>query len=215
MQQPDCLQVVVTDRFEIEADKVDLFFQVSGSSWVSGRAALTQAREVSKLVADLITGGVEERDIHLLNVRAEVSSGMLGKSSTARYSLKARCRNLDDLDGLLGATTAPKNVTLESLRWGYPHDEEAELVRLEAGLARALTRARRMASALGAELAGVHSVIEATVDSEQPELQLSFDYSGTKRARFNADLGVEVRHCKELIHSVTVLFLIKTTESAP
>lgn len=215
MQQPDCLQVVVTDRFEIEADKVDLFFRVSGSSWVSGRAALTQAREVSKLVADLITAGVEERDIDLLNVRAEVSSGMLGKSSSARYSLRARCRNLDDLDGLLGATTAPKNVTLESLRWGYPQQEEAELVRLEASLARALTRARRMASALGVELAGVHSVTEATVDSEQPQVQLSFDYSSTKRARFNADLGVEVRHCKELIHTVTVLFRVKSTGSAP
>lgn len=207
--------MVVTDRFEVEADKVDLFFQVSGSSWVSGRAALTQAREVSKLVADLITGGVEERDIDLLNVRAEVSSGMLGKSSTARYSLKARCRNLDDLDGLLGATTAPKNVTLESLRWGYPHDEEAELVRLEAALVRALKRAQRMAAALGVELDGVHSVTEATLDSEQPQVQLSFDDSDTKRARFNADLGVEVRHCKELTHTVTVLFRVKTTGSAP
>jgi len=215
MQQPDCLQVAVTDRFEIEADKVDLFFQVSGSSWVSGRAALTQAREVSKLVADLITAGVEERDIDLLNVRAEVSSGMLGKSSTARYSLKARCRNLDDLDVLLGVTTAPKNVTLESLRWGYPQDEEAELVRLETGLARALKRAGRMAAALGVELDGVHSVTEATLDSEQPQVQLSFDYSGTSRARFNADLGVEVRHCKELTHTVTVLFRVKSIENAP
>ncbi len=206
---PDTLQVVITDVIELEADKVDLFFIVSGASWVSGKAALTQAREVSKLVADLITAGVREEDIELLNVRAEVSSGMLGKSSSARYSLKARCREVDSLDSLLGAVTASKNVTLESLRWGYPHNEELDLLRVESALARALTRARRMAAALERELDGVHSVSETRTDNEQAQVNLSFDYSSLKRRSYNAELGVEVRHCKELIQTVTVLFKVK------
>lgn len=206
--QPDTLQVVITDLIQLEADKVDLFFQVSGASWVSGQAALTQAREVSKLVADLITAGVAEEDIELLNVRAEVSSGMLGKSSSARYSLKARCHQIERLDELLAVATGPKNVTLESLRWGYPREEEAELLRTEAALARALKRARRMAQALEVDLDGVHSVTESIVDTEQAQVQLHFDYSSVKRRQYNADLGVEVRHCKEVSHTVTVLFRV-------
>lgn len=206
--QTDTLQVVITDLIQLEADKVDLFFQVSGASWVSGQAALTQAREVSKLVADLITAGVAESDIELLNVRAEVSSGMLGKSSSARYSLKARCRHVEKLDELLAIATGPKNVTLESLRWGYPRDEEADLLRTEAALSRALKRARRMAAALEVELDGVHSVTESIVDTDQGQVQLRFDYSSMKRRQYNADLGVEVRHCKEISHSLTVHFRV-------
>lgn len=206
--QPDTLQVVITNLIQLEADKVDLFFQVSGASWVSGQAALTQAREVSKLVADLITAGVAEKDIELLNVRAEVSSGMLGKSSSARYSLKARCYQIEKLDELLAVATGPKNVTLESLRWGYPRDEEAELVRTEEALTRALKRARRMATALEVELAGVHSVTESVTDTDQGQVQLHFDYSSVKRRQYNADLGVEVRHCKEVSHTLNVLFRI-------
>ncbi len=206
--QPDTLQVVITNLIQLEADKVDLFFQVSGASWVSGQAALTQAREVSKLVADLITAGVAEKDIELLNVRAEVSSGMLGKSSSARYSLKARCYQIEKLDELLAVATGPKNVTLESLRWGYPRDEEAELVRTEEALTRALKRARRMATALEVELAGVHSVTESIADTDQGQMQLHFDYSSVKRRQYNADLGVEVRHCKEVSHTLNVLFRI-------
>lgn len=207
--QPDTLQVVITDRLSLEADKVDLFFQVSGSSWVSGRAALTQAREVSKLVADLITAGVAESDIELLNVRAEISSGVLGKSSSARYSLKARCWQVDKLDELLAVATSPKHVTLETLRWGYPRDEEGELLRTEAALVRALKRARRMAAALEVELAGVHSVVESMTDNEQAQVQVNLDYSVSSRARYSADLGVEVRHCKEVQHTWTVHFRVK------
>lgn len=203
--QPDTLQIVVVDTVELEADKADLFFLVTGSSWVSGKAALTQAREVSKLVADLITAGVAEADIELLNVRAEVSSGMLGKSSSARYSLKARCREVDRLDALLGAVTASKNVVLESLRWGYPRNEEADLLRAESALA----RARRMAGALEQELAGVHSVTETVADSEQGQVTLDLDYSSVRRRSYNVDLGVEVRHLKEVTHTFTVLFKLK------
>ncbi|MFN8606049.1 MAG: SIMPL domain-containing protein [Vulcanimicrobiota bacterium] len=216
--QPDTLQVVVVDTVELEADKVDLYFQVQGSSWVSGRAALTQAREVSKLVADLITAGVAESDIELLNVRAEVSSGMLGKSSSARYSLKARCHQVDALDALLGAATASKNVVLESLRWGYPRNEEADLQRAESALSRALARAGRMARALEQELDGVHSVLESISDSEQTPVQLNYDYSSVKRRSYSADLGVEVRHFKEVLHTFTVLFKLKSAsikESGP
>ncbi|MBX3169106.1 MAG: SIMPL domain-containing protein [Candidatus Eremiobacteraeota bacterium] len=213
--QPDTLQVVITDLIQLEADKVDLFFQVSGASWVNGRAALTQAREVSKLVADLITAGVAEKDIELLNVRAEVSSGMLGKSSSAHYSLKARCHQVEKLDELLAVATAPKQVVLESLRWGYPHDEEADLQRTEAGLARALNRGRRMAAALELKLTGVHSVTETLVDNEQGQVRLQLDYSSLSRSRYQADLGVEVRHCKEVIHTLTVLFTVKASELIP
>ena len=209
--QPDTLQVVVSDLLSLEADKVDLFFLVSGASWVGGQAALTQAREVSKLVADLITAGVAEKDIELLNVRAEVSSGMLGKSSSARYSLKARCYEVEKLDELLAVATGPKNVTLESLRWGYSRDEEADLLRTEAALARALKRARRMAAALEVELDGVHSVTESVTDNEQGQVQLHLDYSGASRSRYNADLGVEVRHCKEIQHLWTVHFRVRRT----
>lgn len=214
--KPDTLQVVVTDLLQLEADKVDLFFQVSGASWVSGRAALTQAREVSKLVADLITAGLAESDIELLNVRAEVSSGMLGKSSSATYSLKARCHQIERLDTLLSAATAPKGVTLESVRWGYPRDEEKELERTEAALQRALHKARRMAVALELELDGVHTVTESLSDGEQGSVQVHLDYgSSLKRSRYQADLGVEVRHTKEVTYSATVLFRVKPKGSAP
>lgn len=213
MENPDCLQVVVTQKVEIEADRADLFINVKGSSWVNGRAALTQAREVSKLVADLKAIGVSEADIELRNVRAEVTSGILSKSSTAHYSLRVRCRALDRLDEILGTATAQKNVELQSIQWGYPQAEEEELARLEECLRKAGARAQRMAAALGVKLVGVHSVVETLHDSENPNYQATvrLDLAGGSmaRARYGGELGVEVTHRKEIQHQVNVQYRVE------
>ena len=71
-----------------------------------------------------------------------------------------------------------------------------------------------MAKALELDLEGVHSVTESLSDNEPGTAQLHLDYgSSAKRSRYNADLGVEVRHSKEVTYSVTVLF--RVTKTAP
>lgn len=205
-ETPDTLQVSASERLEVEASHADLLFTCKGSSLITGQAALTQAREVQRLVGDLKAAGIAEDDIELRNVKAEVSSGIFSKSSSASYSLRARCRQLEQLGDVLAAATEQKNVTLERLEWRYPEGSEAEVAALERCYQAASAKARRLAAALGVELGAVFSARDTVVDSEaayqgQVDIQL-----GLYRARATSDSGLEMRHRKEMTYSVTVLY---------
>lgn len=213
-EQPDVINVTATRKEEVPADYADLFVIIKGTSFFTGGAALSKAREVSQLVSELTRFGVEEKDIQLLGVTAEVSSGTLSRSSTARYSLKVRCSHLDFLADVLGIATSQKNAELRSIQWGYEREEEARSRLLDACIAEANEKAHKIAAGLAVRLLGVHSFSEGYGDDEGRNYTI---YplgapSPPMRARAarvtSEELGLEITHAKTVHAQVTVQYLV-------
>jgi uncharacterized protein YggE len=202
------ISVAISAMAEVEADRADLFLQVRGSTVIFGNAALSRAREVAQLVADLKGAGVLEGDIHLMDVQAEVHKGL---NSAATYSLRVRCPSLDRLGTLLGVIAAQKNVALNRLVWGYnPTEEQQTDTRLlDECLRRANTRARQLAAGLGVQLRGVHRCRERRNDSEaslyQPQADLARMRVG---ASMDLDVGMIPSHSKRIMVAIDVDYLV-------
>src|SRR5437763_893151 len=87
---PDTIAVSTHHQVELPARRANLHVNIRGTSYFSGDAALTKAREVGQLVGELTRLGIPEASIELKGVFADVSSGMLGKNSSVNYELKVR-----------------------------------------------------------------------------------------------------------------------------
>lgn len=209
---PDVIEIEARYEEEIPADRADLHVTVEGSSLVTGRAALQKAREVAALVRAVTAEGVAEADIQLQGVQAQVTSGLLGKSSTALYRLRIRARDLDRLAEVLGAVTSQRNVTLERIAWGYPDTAATRVVWLERAIHLARQKADAAAAALGVTLLGVHRLTEVTLDEEgRANEQFATRSRGVAPARAamtSADLGLEVSHSRRAGVRVTVEFRV-------
>src|SRR5687768_6317369 len=103
MPNPDVIVITAKHEESISAERAVLFVTVQGTSVFTGRAALKKASEVRGLVEALESCGISESDIGLEGVRAQVSSGILGKYSSATYRLRLQCNQLDVLPDVLGA----------------------------------------------------------------------------------------------------------------
>lgn len=204
------ISVTMSATAEVEADRADLFLQVRGSSLIFGNAALSRAREVAQLVADLKGIGIPEGDIRLLDVQAEVQKGI---SSAATYSLRVHCSSLDRLSTLLGAITTQKNVTLNHLAWDYsPMEEQQTDARLlDDCLKRANVRAQQIAGGLGVQLQGIHRFREQRNDliEKGARLPMQADFS---RARTSLgqdlDMGMNPSHSKRITVQIELDYLI-------
>lgn len=227
--RPDGIKVSIVHHEEVRADRADLFVVIKGSSLVTGDAALKKAREVGLLVTELTAHGLEESDIRIQGVYAEASTGMLGRSSSAKYLLKVHCGDLNLLADILGIITAQKNTTLRSIVWGYPEeDAQTQDRRLGTAIRRANEKAARIAAGLGVTLLGVYSFREKTVDEESLSAPRSrehgvYDLSDSDHVRARRitadDLGMEVSHAKEITLHIEVEYRVsgfrRDAEAAP
>jgi uncharacterized protein YggE len=209
-QSPDVIVITVSHEEDVVADRAELLVTVQGSSLVTGRAALQKAKEVREILAELDKCGITQEDIGLESVHAQISSGVLGKSSSATYRLLVRCRDLERLPDALGAITSARNATLESVRWRYPDSLEQELRWLEICIAQAHFKAQAAAKALGVRLVGVHRLEEQYLDMRHGVL--SSGARGERDAlvrRARVDLGFELSHQKRSGLKVTVEYLVE------
>lgn len=202
----DVIIVTAKHEEEIAADKAEILVSVEGSSLVTGRAALQKAKEVSRLVEELAKVGVGEPELE--SVRAEVSSGLLSKSSSANYRLRVKIDELALLPEALGAITSTKNVRLEALVWRYPESVEKQAGWLKAALADANLKARAMAEALGTKISGIHKCSEQPFAESAPQAAY---YGGESKMRRSVatDLGFELGHKKRAGVSVTVEYRVE------
>lgn len=160
MTEPDLISVTAQHRTEVDAHEVELHVTVQGSSLVTGRAAFEKAKEVARLVEALARVGVARDAFQLRSVRAEVTSGLLGRSSSATYELSIRCTDLEVLPDVLGEISAAKQATLDFLEWHYADDASQKARWLARCVADANIKAQAIAAALPARILGVHSVRE-------------------------------------------------------
>jgi uncharacterized protein YggE len=211
MMTPDLIHITVSDEQEVEADHAFLHVTVRGSSLFTGNAALTKAREVAHMVAELKAVGIAESDIHLQSVQAETTSVGFGKSSTAIYNIRLLCPRLAILGDVIGVVTSQKQATLSSIEWGYS-DNVAHDTLLETALKTANARAKRVAAALNVPLLGVHSCRDSLSDPERfppSQPRLAAQSLAPARARVtDEDFGMELSHSKKVTLTVEVAYRV-------
>lgn len=204
MEHPDCIKVEAIEIRTVRADHADLFVTIRGSSLVTGQSALNKAREVAQLVADLETVGIAQDSVQVQGVSAEVSSGFIGKTSSATYSLRVQVATLDSLPDVIGIVTSQKNTRLGRIEWRYPDDDATRDDMTRAVIERAQRKARLIASSLRVRLLGVCDYMESFSDPEDGGGQ-SLDHMsgadmGVMRSRMvsSEELGLQVSHEKSV-----------------
>ena len=207
--KPDTIKISASHREEILASHADLFVTVKGSSVVSGHEAMKKAKEVSQLVDELTRFGISAENIHLQGVHVETSSGALLKSSSASYRLRVRCEQLGQIADLLDIITSQKNAALERIDWKYP-EEEARERGLESALAKAKSKADKVAAALGVKLLGVYDLLENSFDEEAP---IMFQAQAMMKSRASApsaepSLDMDVQHGKTIHVNVDIWYRV-------
>ncbi|MBC8143638.1 MAG: SIMPL domain-containing protein [Armatimonadetes bacterium] len=212
-EMPDTITVSASANEEIEATSADIAVTMRGSSFISGNAALTKAREVAALVAALKEIGITEANIELRGVHAEVSTGALGnKSSSAVYSLRVVKTPLDKVADAVGAITSQKTAELGGIAWQFGDKHAANLRVLETALTRAKAKAELAARTLGVQIVGVRTLTETFSDDRPVLMQAPAPRGGAEMARLRAvsseELGLEVTHRETVSASVTVHFRV-------
>ena len=219
-EKPNTIKISAARRHEIAADRADLHVTVEGASLFTGGEALKKAREVAQLVRELTDLGLPLADIYLQGVSADTSSGLLGKTSLARYKLRLHCADLARLADLLGTVTRQKNARLTVIEWGYPDDDGLKDRWLGECIARANAKAALVASALNVRLLGIHAFAEKYADGEKPhQTAVAYDSMVMARARTARvspeELGLEVSHTKTVHVSVEAEYLLSGYAPAP
>jgi len=219
-EELNTIKISEAQRHEIPADRADLHVTVEGTSLFTGGEALKKAREVAQLVRELTDFGLPVGDIYLQGVYADTSSGLLGKTSLARYKLRLHCTDLAKLADLLGIVTGQKNARLNVIEWGYPDDDALKDQWLGECIARANARAARVASGLSVRLLGVHAFSEKYLDGEKPNrtavAEEGMVMARAMRSRVSPEeLGLEISHTKVVHVSVEVEYLVSGYEPAP
>jgi uncharacterized protein YggE len=156
---PSLLHVSELAWGEIVPTAVVVHTTLVASKLFSGRAALTNAEELRRLVTALVKRGLREDAIALEGASLDISTGMFSKSSSVTYRVRIRVSDLDRLPDVLDAITDCKDAAITYLEWDYT--SASSVVELLAECAtRAIAKAHRLASALGVSIAGIQTVEE-------------------------------------------------------
>jgi uncharacterized protein YggE len=217
MEKPDTITILVMGSDEILADSVDLFVTIKGKSFFTGEEAFEKAREVHELVDSLKDYGISEEDILLQNVRADISSGIIGKQSSATYRLRIRCRMLDDLADIIGVITSQQNTSLAHMSWRYSRAEELRANLLKKCLSKSKEKAEMIGASLGVEILGVHAFDEQIADSElsvmHPPVAASSRGAFRARPAMKEELGLSVTHAKRITLNLTIKYRVSALKS--
>jgi uncharacterized protein YggE len=219
-EKPNTLQIREVQKHEIAADRADLHVTVEGASLFTGGEALHKAREVAQLVRELTEYGLPPAAIYLQGVYADTATGLLGKTSAARYKLRLHCADLAQLADLLGIISGQKNARLNIIDWGYPDDDDLKDQWLGECLTRANAKAARVALGLGVRLLGVHGFSEKYQHEEAPHrTAVAYDMAAMSRSRAARvspeELGLEISHTKTVQVSVDLEYLVSGYEPTP
>jgi len=232
MVVPDTINVRIEHSEEVVAIAADVHVTVKGSSFFTCEMALTKAREVSQIVTELKTMGIPDIDIHLEGVSAKVSSGVLGKSSSAQYMMRVTCSDLEKLPDTLGIITAQKSTEVTDIFWKFSgdYDSDASINRnIEVCVERAHVRAKVIANGLGVQLQEVHrffcsgphrsnytNLPTASYDHAMAQYGMresmaqyaSRESMGRSRRVTGSDLSIDISHRERVSFAVDVEFLI-------
>lgn len=206
--KPDTIMVSAFQKEEIDATHADLHVTVKGSSLVSGNEAMKKAKEVNQLFEALRQVGVKEESIHLQGVHIDSSSGALLKSSSAAYSLKIHCEDLNLLARLLDVITSQKNASLGWVEWKYNDEEIREQLLLKA-IDKAKGKADKISNSLGVRLLGVYDLREDILDSDyQGHAKREMGVLRAQSIPASPTLELEIQHSKTIHVNVNIWYRV-------
>ena len=220
MVTPNTITVNVRVEKKILADSVDMHVEIKGVSSISGRSALTKAREIRDMVVALEGIGIREGAIQIVSIDAEVSSGVIAKASSARYHLKIGMPSLEIMPDVLGIVMSCRNARLMFLDWQYRALDEVHYELLSQALDCAKKRASLICNSLDHRNLGVHSLQEKPIDSGERTARVSLDqFAGMRMHKYAApmtseDLGVEVTHSKTVSLELVVEYNVEPKTGA-
>ncbi len=209
-QQPDTISIDEFAQREVDATGADVFVTISGASLVSGASAHTKSKEVAKLADDLRAAGVPASALRVQGVSAQVSSGLLVRSSSATFSVRVRCDDLEKLPEVLGIVAAQKNTSTDSISWRYPNEHDLRREWAKELIERANIRANVVSQSLGVSLLGVHHYEESLNQGAFHEAQAAFGGGMPMRSRAAAPLetGMPLAQSREYTLRVLVRFRV-------
>ncbi len=217
MDKPDTITVNIELEQKVYASRADMYVEIKGDSFFSGNAALEKALEVRALVVVLAGVRIEESHIQVVGITAEVSSGIIGRSSSAVYRLRIEVASLDMLADALGAVTSSKNASLTLLDWQYDGIEELHAKMLRQALRSAELRAALICRELNHTNLGVHSCTERLRDDQEKQLDMPQEFLGGVRRRAavtKENLGLDVTHAKTVSLDVRVEYRVQPEPKA-
>jgi hypothetical protein len=233
-EETGLIRVQEVESEEVPAQHVDFFLTIKGASLIVGDAALNKAREVQQLITELKTLGVTDAEIKLLGVQADVSTGILGRNSSATYHLKVHCARLEALPDFLGVITSQKNVAVNYLEWNYGDLRDVEGRLLDRCIERANEKAQRIARGLQVTITGIHHCEDSNLSYEgdvyRAEIQMramlarqgarrdeniksalaeTVTLSGSQKSRVSTqELAMLISHSKQVIVGVNIEYRI-------
>jgi hypothetical protein len=209
--QPDLLHVKAEWEESVAANVAELHVAIRGTTFIVGNAALQKAREVKELVEIVRAIGLEEQDIVLDSVNASSATGnLLAQSTSATYSLRLRCRNLERMPLVLGAIAAQKHATLGLIAWEYPDTEVDRIGRLARATAIARGRAERIAAELGMRITGLHKCDASLTEPDEDGCFRETVRTRSRAARVQElDLGVAITHTGSFGATVACAFRVE------
>jgi len=156
--EEDRNQIVVEEDiiFEVKARSAVLQISVKGSSYIADDMALKKAREVSTLVDALKEMGISQTDIRLKNVVADAQTGLVTKTSSAKYFMSVKIIDLDKLSEALSVVTSSKNCELHKLSWQFDEERALRLDYIAKAFAAARESAECVARTLGVNIEGIY-----------------------------------------------------------
>lgn len=214
MEQPDRIEVSGEHEEEQLANAVDLYMSIEGSSFFTGRAALSKAKEIAVLVEGLQQAGVGAEHVDVLSVSTTVQSGVFSKSSSAVYELRVRVESLDVYSHVLGAVSAAKQVSLHRHEWRYPNDAGYRAQLLAAATRHGTVKAKAIAEALDVKLSGVLLAEErmfVTDDAPRPQMANVMFAPRARAAAEPAELGMQVQNRRKVRCEMRLTFRIENT----
>lgn len=169
---PSLLHVTEHAHGELRPRAATLHVTLTAVRFFSGGAALAKSEELRKLVDALVACGVPETAVSLAGASLDVSTGLFSRSSSVTYRVRVHVTELDLLAAVLEAISSAKQATLEGIAWdhgpgGLDGPDGVDELLAECAK-RAAAKARRLAAALGATLAGIHEVHEERLGEPAP-----------------------------------------------
>ena len=214
------LRVSETATADIEAARAFVMVKATSQKVAFGNAALTASADLQQTIAQ-IKQKSEDIEVETESVSVETSSGILGKNSTANYTVKFTVKDLSLLGDVLGICSEGKNLSVQSLIWDY--DEEAEKFKLiKQAVRKAKAKADGMMAEIGYAVVGIRSCSDSYQTPTVHAIALNqasaseFGHAPkmlrSKLASAKVDIGAEFRSKRKVSATCTVEFFVQKSD---
>ena len=203
------LRVTAENQARVTAHHARLSLIIEGESFVLGRDALSQSREIRELVAALNATGIKSEHIQVEGVRIANASGLLLKNQKAEFRLSVQATP-QELPAALGVIAAHRSAKLHGLDWQFD-DFEASIALGASAMQKARRKAEAIAGAAGLAVTGIENASDTW---DMPVQTLAFMEPGAglmsrnRAVSGSLDVGVEYSASQTVTVRLTVDFNI-------